>query len=83
MICEAGQYGRNDFVQVPCQFLGFSSAQHSMPYSLLSYWTEGNGCGSQPNQPAVSSMRLMNGISILVAELLYDLLDAVEFFGSS
>jgi hypothetical protein len=54
-----------------------------MPYSLLSYWTEGNGCGSQPNQPAVSSMRLMNGISILVAELLYDLLDAVEFFGSS
>ena len=54
-----------------------------MPYSLLSYWTEGNGCGSQPNQPAVSSMRLMNGISILVAELLYDLLDPVEFFSSS
>ena len=57
--------------------------QLTPPHSSTSYRTKRNSCGCQPNEPAISSVRLVHGIGIVVAQLLYDLLDPVEFFSSS
>ena len=41
---------------------------------------ECNGCGSQPDQATIASVRLMNSVSVIVAQMFNYLLDFVVVF---
>ena len=47
------------------------------------YWAQSDSSRSQTNKSTISCMRLVDSISILVAELLYDLFDPVKVFACS
>lgn len=42
-----------------------------------SYWTQRDGGGGETDEPAIARVRLVDGVRVLVAELVHDLGDPV------
>jgi hypothetical protein len=71
LIGEASQYWRHDLIKISRNFL-VAVKRRSPESSESTYRSQSNGCRSQPYQTAIAGVRLVNGVRVIVTELVDD-----------